>query len=175
MAGTSTDIELGACWVYFGTVAGNVGEVVDLGYTKGGVTLTIETGSYEILVDQEGDSPVAESITGRRCVVLAPMAETNFQKLQKLIPDSTYTAATGTLNVMSGIGDDLMDYADELRLVAKEDTNDVVRIPYAAPVANLQATYLPNAERIWPVQFKAYIPPTGHTYEGILAKLTKGT
>jgi hypothetical protein len=173
MAGSSRDIQLGARWVYYGTAGGAVGEEVDLGYTKGGVTVTIETGSYEVLVDQEGDSPVREALTGRRVTVVVPMAETNYQRLQKLIPDSTYNAATGELDVMSGIGEDLMDFADQLKLVAKDDPTDIIYIPYAAPVANLQATFLPNAEVIWPVQFKSYVPPTGHTYAGILARFVQ--
>ena len=173
MAGNSSEIELGARWVYFGTTGGAVGEEVDLGYTKGGVTLTIETGTYEILVDQEGDSPVGESITGRRIMVLCPMVQTNYERLQKLIPDSSY--GSSELDIRSGIGEDLMDFADQVKLVSKEDPTDIIYIPYAAPVANLQATYLPNAEVIWPVQFKSYVPPTGHAYAGILARLYKAS
>lgn len=173
MAGTSTDVKLGSCWVEFGTVAGNVGEVVDLGYTKGGVTVTMETGSYEILVDQEGDSPIGASITGRRVTVIVPMAESNYNRLQKLIPDSAYSA--GLLEVNSGIGDDLMDYADELKLTSKADSDDWIKVYKASPVANLQATFLPNTERIWPVQFIGYIPEATHTYAGKLIAFHEAT
>lgn len=175
MAGDSTKIKLGACWVTFGTITGVIGEVVDLGYTKGGVTLTIDTSTYPVTVDQEGDTPVAEVITGRICVVGAPLAETSYVKLKKMIPDSTYNAVTGLLQIKSGIGDDLMDYADELVLTAKDDANDIVTVYKAAPIVSLQAVYLPNQERIWPTQFRGYIPESGHTYEDILLGLQLAT
>lgn len=169
MAGDSTKIMLGAAWVTFGTVAGNIGEIVDLGYTKGGITVTLETGTYEILVDQEGQSPVAETILGRRCTVSVPMAESNYSRLQKLIPDSTY--GSDTLSILSGIGDDLMDYTDELVITSKANGSDWIKVYKAAPIASLNATFAPDGERIWPVQFKGFIPETGHAYAGILMAL----
>jgi hypothetical protein len=169
MAGDATNIKLGACWVYFGSVTGSIGEVIDLGYTKGGVTVTIETGSYEILVDQEGQSPVGETILGRRVTVMCPLAETHYERLSKIIPDSTF--ASSTLKIRSGIGDDLMDYTDLLQLTTKADANDWIKVYKAAPVVNLTATFLPNAERIWPVQFKGYVPEVGHTEAGNLIGL----
>ena len=160
MAGDGTKVKLGAAWVTFGTVAGNVGEVIDLGYTKGGITVSFETGSYEVLVDQEGESPIAEQITGRRCTVVCPLAETNYEKLSKIMPDATY--ASSTFKVQSGIGEDLMDYADELKVYAKANHTDWIKVYKAAPIASLQATFLPNAERIWPVVFKGFIPESTH-------------
>ena len=43
MAGDGSKVRMGAAWIYFGTVAGQVGEVLDLGYTKGGITFELET------------------------------------------------------------------------------------------------------------------------------------
>lgn len=165
MAGYAKDIRLGACWVTFGGV--------DLGYTKGGVVLTIDTSTHEILVDQEGETPVGEVITGRRCTVMVPMAQTDYSKLVDLIPDSEYS--DGKLEISSGIGDDLMDYADELILTAKNNVNDKVTVYKAAPVANLQATYLPANERVWPVQFKGYIPSADEEHAGVILGLEYAT
>jgi hypothetical protein len=168
MAGNANKIRLGAAWVSFGTVAGNIGEVVDLGYTKGGVTFMVETGSYEILVDQEGETPVGESITGRRCTVMVPMAETNLERMQKIFPDSTWTGGTGIFEISSGIGDDLMDYSDQLYIESKNNPDLWIKVYKAAPVASTQATFLPNSEMIWPIQFKGFICESGHTYAGKL-------
>lgn len=173
MAGNANDIEIGACWVYFGSVAGNIGEQVDLGYTKGGVTISIETSTYPITVDQEGESPVGETIMGRACTVTVPMAESNYARLNKLIPDSTYVA--GVLNIKSGIGANLMSYTDILQLVRKDDANKWIKVYKSAPVVSLQATFLPNSEVLWPMQFKGYIPETGHTYQDILAAFSLGS
>jgi hypothetical protein len=155
MAGDSTKIKLGAAWVTFGTVAGNVGEIVDLGYTKGGVTITMDTTVYEITVDQEGTSPVAATILGRRATVDFSMAESDYERLQKITPESTYSAGTFIIN--SGIGSDLMDYTDELVVTSKADSDDWIKLYKAAPVTSLRATFSPDGERLWPVQFIGFI------------------
>lgn len=175
MAGASGDIKLGSCWVTFGSITGSVGEVVDLGYTKGGVTVSIDTATYPVTVDQEGDTPVAITITGRVVTCMVPMAETNYERLQKITPDSTYNPVTGLLQIKSGIGEDLLDYADVLILTAKNDENDIVTVYKAVPIVSFQATYLPNTERLWPVQFQGLVPESGHAYEDILIGMQMAT
>jgi hypothetical protein len=169
MAGTATSIRLGAAWVTFGSIAGPIGEVIDLGYTKGNVTFTLETTVREITVDQEGISPVAATILGRRVTVDVPMAETDYARLQKIIPESTYAAPLMEIN--AGLGSDLMDYADTLKITSKMNANDWITVYKAAPVASLRATFAPDGERIWPVQFIGFIPEVGHAKAGILVGL----
>jgi hypothetical protein len=160
---------MGAAWVYFGTVAGNIGQVIDLGYTKGGISFTLETQTHEITVDQEGITPIADTIMGRRVTVNAPLAESNYQRLNYLIPESTYFG--GLLEIASGVGASMMSYADELYIVSKADANDWVKLYLAAPIANIQASFTADGERIWPVQFKAYVPPSTSIHSGILLAL----
>lgn len=63
MAGVydTKNIKLGVCRVSFGGV--------DLGYTKGGVDVSITTDTHEVNVDQYGDAPVNDIITSRRVEV----------------------------------------------------------------------------------------------------------
>jgi hypothetical protein len=173
MAGSGNKIKIGAAWVTFGSVAGEIGEVIDLGYTKGGVTFSMETQSHEVTVDQEGISPVRESILGRRITVTVPLAESDYTKLQALIPDSTVGPdATGTLlQIRSGLGADLMEFSDVLTITSKDDTEDWIKVYYAAPITSLNAPFVADRERIWPAQFKGFIPPVGNTYAGILCGL----
>lgn len=173
MAGDATLVKIGAAWVTFGTLAGNVGEVIDLGYTKGGVAFEMETASHEITVDQEGITPIAESLLGRRVTVTVPMAQSDYEKLQKIIPDSVYNG--GLLEIASGVGADLMDYSDELVITAAADANDYIKIYKAAPVANIRATFTQDGERIWPVQFKGFIPEVGHAHAGYIMALHEAT
>lgn len=144
MAGLASEIRLGACWVTF---AGT-----DLGYTKGGVVLSLETMTQELIVDQAGQMPLAEIIMGRRCTVMVPLAQTNASVLSKLIPGNTSIGS-----IYSGVGLDLFDYTGQLVLTAKKNPGDTVTIYKAAPITNMQAVFLPNSERIWPVQFKGYV------------------
>ena len=169
MAGNPSEIFIGAAWVKFGTVAGNIAEVIDLGYTKGGVVVTMETSVYDILVDQEGTSPVGKNITGRRAMVMAPLAQSNYERLQKLIPDSAY--ANERLDINSGIGVDLLTYSDELLVEAKADSDRWIKLVKAVPVVNLNAAFVADAETIWPVQFEGLVAESGHAFENMIIQL----
>jgi hypothetical protein len=166
MAGSSNKVKVGAGWVYFGTVEGAVGEILDLGYTQGGITFSVETGSFEILVDQEGDTAISETITGRRVVVTAPLAESDYEKLQKIMPDSSYS--NNLLEVDSGVGGDLMDYADELKILSAQSSSDWIKVYKAAPIASTTAVFDPRGVRVWNVQFKGYVPEVGHAHAGTI-------
>jgi hypothetical protein len=177
MAGSGNLVKMGAAWVYFGTVAGNIGEQIDLGYTKGGISFSLETQTHEITVDQEGITPIAETIMGRRVTVQCPMAESDYERLQLLIPESTYASdSTGyLLEIASGVGASMMDYADELVIVSKADPEDWIKIYKAAPVANIQASFTADGERIWPIQFKGYVPEVGHAHVGQIIGIHEGS
>lgn len=175
MSGDGSKVKLGAAWVKFGTVAGNIGEEVDLGYTKGGITFTMDTTVHEVLVDQEGTSPIAATILGRKVTVDIPMAESNYQRLQKIMPESSYNTHDGVLAVNSGLGESLMDYADVLTIISKQDSADYIEIYKAVPVGSLRATFLPDGERIWPVQFTGLIPEATSPHAGILVALHEAT
>lgn len=72
------NVKLGPCKVIYGGV--------DLGYTKGGVEVTVETSTHEVLVDQFGEAPINEYVMGRSVTVAAPLAETTKNNLEKIMP-----------------------------------------------------------------------------------------
>jgi hypothetical protein len=81
MASSTENIHLGPCKVYY--------DDVDLGYTKGGVEVTVSSDTYEVTVDQFGSTPVEEIITGRNVVIKTPLAETTMENLVKIMPGAT--------------------------------------------------------------------------------------
>ena len=96
MASNTQNVKMGVCQVSFG------GQ--DLGYTKGGVDVTVATASKPVTVDQFGDSPINEIITGRTCKVKVPLAETTLENLVKIMPGAVLVntggvAATGTVTL----------------------------------------------------------------------------
>jgi hypothetical protein len=161
MAGNAHDVKLGAAWVTFGDT--------DLGYTKGGITFSLETTQREITVDQEGTSPISAVILGRRCTVDCPLAESAYSRLQELMPDSTYV--NGLFQISSGLGEDLLTYAKVLTITSKQNANDWIKVYKAVPVASLRATFSPDGERIWPVQFIGFISSSTDTYPDVLVGL----
>lgn len=77
MANDPKNIRLGPCRVRWGGV--------DLGLTKGGVEVDVTTSTKEVMVDQFGETPVNEYITGRKLTVKAPFAETDVDTLYTLM------------------------------------------------------------------------------------------
>jgi hypothetical protein len=157
MAVDTTEIEVGAADLTFGSVAGPVGEVLDLGGTIGGVRVGIETQSQEITVDQYGTTPVFMVILGRRGSATAPLAQTGLVQLEQLIPGSDYSAVNEELTVLSGTGDDLRDYADELVITSRTNSNFWIKFYKAIPIVSAQAEFVPNGVTVWPVTFTALI------------------
>jgi len=81
------NVKLGVCRVYF--------DGIDLGYTKGGVEVSVSTDTHKVEVDQFGKTPINESILGRECKVKVPMAETTIENMVKIMPGATLVQTGG--------------------------------------------------------------------------------
>jgi len=88
MPSNTRNVKLGVCQVIF---AG-----VDLGYTKGGVEVSVETEKFEVNIDQFGITPINELVQGRNLTVSVPLAETTLENLVAIMPGATLTAVGGT-------------------------------------------------------------------------------
>lgn len=96
MASNTKNVKLGVCQVFF--------DGVDLGYTQGGVEVTVTTETHKVNVDQFGNTTINEYIMGREVMAKVPMAETTLENLVSIMPGATLTttggtAATGTITV----------------------------------------------------------------------------
>lgn len=89
MASNTKNVKLGVCKVIYGGV--------DLGYTKGGVDVTVKTDTHKVNIDQFGKTPVNEYLMGRDITVKAPLAETTLDNLVATMPGATLTATGGTV------------------------------------------------------------------------------
>lgn len=151
------NVVLGPCDVMFGTN--------DLGYTKGGVEVTIATTTHEVNVDQFGDTPINEYIQGRTVQVKVPMAESDLNKLVLAIPGAVLitdhtTPAKIKLAVSSSVGVSLRAAAAKLvlhpnALISSDHSQDFT-IALASPSGNLDFAYNFNNERVYNVVFKGY-------------------
>jgi hypothetical protein len=173
MAGNATKVEVGAAWVTYGTVAGAIGEVIDLGYTKGGISMELAESTEEITVDQMGDSPIKETRTGRKVTVTVPMAETDYARLAKMFDDCDF--AGNAMKIGPGVGTEVMDYTDELVITSMKDVNKQIVVYMAAAQMNLRATFDPRAVRVWPIIFKGYVTDSDHENPSKLVELREGS
>ncbi len=159
---STENIKLGVCKVIF--------DGRDLGLTKGGVEVSVQTETYKVEVDQFGKTPVKELIMGRTVTVKAPLAETTLENMADLMPGATLvTTGTGPdavtrLDVTTATGVDLLTVAKVLRLhpINKPDSDkseDFVIYKAATPGA-LTFAYKLDEERIFNADFMAYPDPT---------------
>ena len=151
------NVKLGVCRVLF--------DGVDLGYTKGGVTVTVATETHKVNVDQFGQTAINEYITGRTVTAKVPLAETTLENLVAVMPgailvtDST-TPTKKRVDVPTGVGLNLLDFAKPLVLhpIALPDANkseDFV-IPRAATAGALEFGYDLENERLYSCEFNGY-------------------
>lgn len=159
MAGKTSDVKnvkLGVCKVLFG------GE--DLGFTKGGVDVTVATETHEVQVDQFGQTPINEYIMGRTVSVKVPLAETTLELLAKIMPGATLVQHNGTseyhVDVPTGVGTSLLDHAKKLVLrpisMAENDESEDFIVHRAATAGALDFAYKVEDERIFNCEFKGY-------------------
>lgn len=88
MPSNTRNVKLGVCSVTF--------DGVDLGYTQGGVEVTVATETKKVMVDQFGNSEIDEVIMGRTCHAKVPLAETTLQNLVRIMPGATLVATGAT-------------------------------------------------------------------------------
>lgn len=98
MASNTRNVKLGVCKViYHGT---------DLGYTQGGVEVTVKTDTHKVVVDQFGKTTINEYLMGREVAAKVPLAETTCENLVAIMPGATLipigaTPATGSVTIVT--------------------------------------------------------------------------
>lgn len=157
---TSTNaenVQLGPCSVNFAST--------DLGLTKGGVEVTVQTSTYKVTVDQFGSTEVNEYISGRTAMVKVPMAETDLNLLQKIIPYSTLVtdgvdANKKKVNVTVSMGESLRSFADKLILhpisATASEKNFDFTMPISCPKGEFTFAYKVDEERVYNVEFYGF-------------------
>lgn len=158
MASDTQNVKLGVCTVTF--------DGVDLGYTQGGVEVSVTTDTHEVQVDQFGTTPINELIMGRSVMVKVPMAETTLENLVKIMPGATLVTdgidpTKKRVDVTTGINSSLLDSAAELRLHPKGalTTAEDFVVPIAATAGALTFAYKTDTERVFSVEFNGYPDP----------------
>jgi hypothetical protein len=88
------NVKLGVCQVFYNGV--------DLGYTQGGVEVTVTTETHKVNVDQFGKTVIDEIIMSRNVEAKVPLAETTLENMVRIMPgasmiDTGGVKATGTV------------------------------------------------------------------------------
>lgn len=165
MASDIKNVKLGVCKVTF--------DGQDLGYTKGGVEVSVKTETHKVMVDQFGKTPINEYIMGREVQVKCPLAETTLENLVKIMPGATLVTdgvdpTKKVVNVPTGIGSNLLDIAKVLVLhpIGKPDSDksDDFTVFKAATAGALQFSYKLEDERVYSCEFNGYPDAQGKLF-----------
>lgn len=156
----TVDVQIGPAIVEFGDTQPTIFDI-----TKGGIVFSVETEVHDVTVDQFGGTPIKSILRGRNAQATVPMAEYDLEKLGAVMPDSDFVEDATDPNkkklvVKANAGFDLMGLAKKLVIKPTDETataNDWITIPLAGPMADIEATFDSENERIYTVTFKAYV------------------
>jgi len=146
-----TNVKLGVCSVKFNNI--------DLGHTKGGVTVTYEPTYHDLTVDAYGETVIDKTLLGEKLTAKVPLAEATLENLQVAIPEGTKSGDKITIG--SSVGDTLSTSAKMLVLhpIANASSNleDDVVFHKAVVASTVELPYTNDGERIIEVEFVALI------------------
>ena len=146
-----TNVKLGVCSVSFNSV--------DLGHTKGGVSVTYTPTYHDVTVDKYGETVVDKRLLGEKMVATVPLAESTLANFQIAIPEGSTDGDKITIG--SSVGDSLLDSASQLVLhpMENESSNldDDVVFNKAVVTSPVEVSFANDGERILNVEFEALL------------------
>jgi len=137
------NIKIGACAVSFGGI--------DLGYTKGGVIVNIESSSEptdEIGLPRHYDYYISEVGITVNC----PLSENTIENIGMTFPWATDNS--GVLSIGDNSHSKLRQHAKELKITPLSDDYEVI-VPMAVPTSTVTLQYTHDSERLIDVTFRA--------------------
>ena len=163
-AGNIDRLELGPCSVKFGVS----GSEANLGFTKGGVKMSVESPTINLTTDQFGQVIMKQILVGRNAMVTVPFAEGHVSLLALIIPGAS--AVTDSVSsdsqkivINTPIGLDLVASVAQSLLLTKavgntesSDANDKFRFFKAAPTGKIEITFDLENQRVYQVEFTAF-------------------
>lgn len=162
MPSSTENVKLGVCTVLF--------DSIDLGFTKGGVDVEVQTSTHEVKVDQYGETPVNELITGRTVSVKVPLAETTLDNLVAIMPGAVLVTDSVTptkkkVVVATGVSTSLLATAKTLVLRPKGTTGaEDFTVHKANCPGALNFAYKIDDERVYMAEFKGYADEDGNLF-----------
>ena len=138
--------ELGPCQLYNNT------DATDLGKTEGGVTLSIEESYQTLNTDQDGETPVDETVTGTNVTVTGNLADISLSNLAFALKETV--VSNQYVKVTPNAGTSLLSNSKEICIKPYVDgspTTDekkMILIPKAGIRASLSLQYDDTNQRV---------------------------
>jgi len=163
-AGNISGLELGPCNIEFGVS----GSELDLGFSKGGVKVAVESQRIDLTTDQFGQVVMKQILVGRTCMVTIPFAESKVSLFATIIPGAS--AVTDSVSsdsqkviINTPIGLDLLASVAQSLVLTKSvgntkssDPNNVFRFFKAAPTGRIEFSFDLENQRVYEVEFSCF-------------------
>jgi len=166
--------ELGPCQILYGNVGASMNNLVDMGKTFGGVTLSIEESKQQLKSDQLGETPEDESITGRTVKITASLADISLNSFAAITNVSVSGSGNNAyVHVGSGAGTSLMTNAKKFVLKPYENgspSNNALRYItlYKGGISSaVEAVYDSSTQRV--LKFEVIGYPYNNANNAIVA------
>lgn len=129
-------IKAGSCYIYFRRRQNGayVGNLVEVGYTQGGPSITFSADTRDCMVDQLGTTPLGKFLTGEHVIAKIPLVEFDLERLVYAIPTCTPYPGFGESQEITeglGFGRDVGVFVEDIK---KGDYDNEVGI-YIHPVS----------------------------------------
>jgi len=151
-----TNVKIGACRVSY--------KGVDLGHTKGGVTVSYEPEYADKSVDRWGNSKVGRALIGEVLTATVPLVELSIANLLRVMPATSANAgqaATLGRQARDLTGDEGELILHPLRNADNNLSEDIV-IYKAVVTSNVELNYEVDNQTVYEVTFEGYVD-TGRT------------
>jgi hypothetical protein len=153
MAADIDNVKLGPCSVKFNSV--------DVGHTKGGVTVSYEAEYHDITVDKYGNTIADSVLLGESLKVTVPLAESTIANMLVAIPNATTAGGGDRATIGKDAGARMSAVAAELVLhpLANDasDLSEDVVLHKAFSKEGIEWKYAPDGERMAEAVFHALL------------------
>lgn len=151
------NIRIGVVKAYF--------DGIDMGHTKGGVTISIEKNPVKLVVDQFGAAPVDYASNGEMVTVTLRLAETVLRNWKKAVPTGDELGATDArMGVGRNAGFLYSSVAELLVLhpisIADADASEDIVLNKAVCVEDFEVDYTNEDQRIFEMKFTGLVDQT---------------
>lgn len=145
------NIQLGACSVTF--------DGVDLGLTKGGVEINIQTDTQKFTVDYFNKTVIREYIVNRIATVTTPLSESSFENFKVMFAGAIHynDGTTEKVVVNNATGTLLNDFTAQMILhplsLPVDDKSQDVTFPICYPKGNTSFSFKYDEEKVYSLEF----------------------
>ncbi len=140
-----------------------------MGKTQGGITFTVSESKQALHTDQDGETPVDESITGTSATVEANLAEITLENIAFAHKTEVYgTTGSRRVEIKPNVGQSLLAVAKKVLIIpyagatVSNDVEELITLPKAGIAAVEELQFDNSTQQVLRIQFNGYPDTNGN-------------